>query len=291
MVRFLAALMLGGVTIAQLSFTDAEAQQIADNKFIANADGTPGNLPTLPAAPRGKSTVIGGAIHDVDPVRDQLTLNVSGAKQRMKILFDERTQVYRDGVKTSLRDLRPNDHASVETVLDGTSVFALSIHMLSQSPEGECQGQVVAYDSATGELTLNDILSREPIKLRVPAGTSVVREGQAAATSTNTGPPALANGTLISVKFKSDNQGRGVADQIAILATPGSAFVFSGDVAFLDLHSEVLVVVDPRDDKSYKISFDPGRFPVSKDLHEGSHVRVTANFDGTHYVANEIALK
>ena len=83
MVRFLAALMLGGVTIAQLSFTDAEAQQIADNKFIANADGTPGNLPTLPAAPRGKSTVIGGAIHDVDPVRDQLTLNVSGAKQRM----------------------------------------------------------------------------------------------------------------------------------------------------------------------------------------------------------------
>ena len=40
---------------------------------------------------------------------------VSGA---MKILFDERTQVYRDGVRIPLRDLRPEDHASVQTILE-----------------------------------------------------------------------------------------------------------------------------------------------------------------------------
>ena len=90
-------------------------------------------------------------ISSVDPVTDPLTLKVFGGK-RMKILFDERTQVYRDGAKTSLRDLHANDRASVETMLDGTTVFARSIHMLSQAPEGECQGQVLNYDPGTGEL-------------------------------------------------------------------------------------------------------------------------------------------
>ncbi|HMD20770.1 MAG TPA: hypothetical protein VKH40_10635 [Alloacidobacterium sp.] len=285
--RFITVVMLGSMTSVQLLFAGAMPEQHADTKFVSVTEGTAGTLPALPSIPRGKSTVIGGAIHDVDPVRDQFSLKVFGGRT-MKILFDERTQVYRDGVKTPLRDLGPDDHASIETVLDGTNVFALSIHMLSQSPEGECQGQILNYDPGTGELTVSDALSHEPIKLRVPTGTAVVRIGQAS-TAENLGSPALLKGTLISAKFEPDNKGRGVASQISILATPGSAFVFSGEVTFLDLHSNVFVVVDPRDDKTYKISFNPASFPITKDLHEGTHVRVTANFDGTHYVASAIA--
>ena len=86
--------------------------------------------------PKGKSTVIGGTISSVDPVTDAMVLKVFGGK-RMKILFDERTQVYRDGTKTSLHDLHANDRASVETMLDGTTIFARSIHMLSKAPEGQ----------------------------------------------------------------------------------------------------------------------------------------------------------
>src|SRR5271154_2168969 len=285
--RFITVVMLGSMTSVQLLFAGAMPEQHADTKFVSVTEGTAGTLPALPSIPRGKSTVIGGAIHDVDPVRDQFSLKVFGGRT-MKILFDERTQVYRDGVKTPLRDLGPDDHASIETVLDGTNVFALSIHMLSRSPEGECQGQILNYDPGTGELTVSDALSHEPIKLRVPTGTAVVRIGQAS-TAENLGSPALLKGTLISAKFEPDNKGRGVASQISILATPGSAFVFSGEVTFLDLHSNVFVVVDPRDDKTYKISFNPASFPITKDLHEGTHVRVTANFDGTHYVASAIA--
>jgi hypothetical protein len=287
MVRLIAAVMLSSLPFAQLSFADAKSDQVAARQFASNTDGTSGDLPSLPPAPRGKSTVIGGSIRDVDPVLDRLTLNVAGSDHTMKILFDERTRVYRDGVKTSLRDLRPNDHASVETVLDGTSVFALSIHMLSHSPEGECQGQVLSYNPATGELTVNDILSHEPVKLRVRPGTTVTREGQ-----TNFSGPAsssdLVNGTLVSIKFKPDNQGHGIADKLAILATPGAAFVFNGNVAFLDLHSNLLVVTDPRTDTKYSISFDPARFPEAGSLHEGAHVRVTAKFDGSRYVASAI---
>jgi len=98
----------------------------------------------------------------------------------------------------------------------------------------------------------------------------------------------LIPGTLISVKFESGDNGQGIARQIAVLAIPGSAFIFSGNVVFLDLHSDLLVLVDPRDNSTYKISFDPADFPMSRNLHEGAHVTVTTNFDGTRYVASAI---
>ena len=204
----------------------------------------------------------------------------------MKILYDERTQLYRDGVKIPLRDLRADEHASVETLLDGTNVFAVSIHILSQSPEGEVHGQVLNYNPATGVLTVSDPVFREPVELQVPAGTPVVRVGQAAA-----GPSDLHPGTLVAIKFKPGNEGRGVTSQIEILATPGSAFVFTGNVSFVDLHSGRLVLIDPRDDQNYQVSFDPARLPASRDLHEGSHVTVTADFDGARYVARAITVK
>ena len=289
--RILAVVMLSSLATAQLSFANAKSEQKAGTQSVSPSESTAGVLPSLPPMPPGKSTVIGGAIRKVDPVRDQVTLKVYGGRS-MKILFDERTQVYRDGLRIPLRDLRPDNHASVETVLDGTNIFALSIHILSRSPEGECQGQVLSYNPGTGELTVSAALSRDPIQLRVPAGTPFVRLGQAASSSATSGPSDLVKGALISVKFVADNEGRGrgVASQIAILATPGSAFVFSGNVSFIDLHSNLLVLVDPRDDKSYTISFDPAVFPVSPNLHEGAHVTVTANFDGVRYVASAITV-
>lgn len=282
--RFLAALTLGCLGFIQLSFGDVKQTQDSAAATASRQDDASAGRATLPPMPDGKSTVVGGVIRSVDAVRDQIDLTVFGGG-RMKILFDERTQVFRDGQRTPLRDLRANDHASVETVLDGTSVFALSIHMLSRAPEGECQGQVVSYNPATGELTLNDALSREPVTLTVPGSTSIVREGQPAPANAASD---LVKGALIAVKFQSGNRGRGIASQIAILATPGSSFVFDGKITFLDLHSQLLVLTDPRDERSYKIFFDSSRFPESRNLREGSHVKVTANFDGARYVANAI---
>lgn len=289
--RFIAAIMLSSMTFAQLSFADAKPEQNSGVQSVSPMRSAPGVLATLPPVPSGKTTVIGGAIRNVDPVRDQVTLKVFGGRP-MKILFDERTQVYRDGKKIPLRDLRPEDHASIETVLDGTNIFALSIRILSRPPEGEYEGKVLNYNPATRELTVGLALSRKPIELRVPTGTPIVRRSQAASSAENTGPSDLVRGDLVSVKFEpgNDNKGRGVASQIAILATPGSAFVFSGNVTFLDLHSQLLVLANPQDGKSYRIFFDPARFSASRDIHEGAHVTVIANFDGDRYVANKITV-
>jgi hypothetical protein len=298
--RFLAVAILGSVAVAQsASTTGAKSapDQSRQDQSGQPAHGLEGALsvPTaLPPTPQGKSTVIGGAIRSVDSVRDQFTLNVFGGRT-VKILFDERTQVFRDGAKSGLLDLRAGDHVSVETVLDGTTVFARSIHLLSGSPEGECQGQVMSYDPGTHELTVRDALSRRLIQLRVPAATVVVRQGQAASASTDRassdiGASDLAIGTLISVNFQSDNKGHGVASQIAILAAPGTTFVFVGNVVFLDLHSGLLALLDPRDNKRYDVSFDSARFPMTRELHEGADVTLTADFDGARYVASAITI-
>ena len=282
--RFLIVAILSSVALAQQPLSaDSKSAQDPGDQIASKLEGPAVFLPDLPALPRGKSTVIGGAIREVDGVRDQLTLNVFGG-HAMRVLFDERTQVYRDGHKASLRDLRAGDHVSVETMLDGTTIFARSIHMLSHLPEGESQGQVVSYDRSKGELLVRDSLSPEPIKLHVSSATTIVRQGQESSSGD------LSAGTLISIRFQADSTGQNVASKIAVLATPGSAFVFSGNVVFLDLHTGLMALVDPRDDKHYEISFDPARLRLSHDVREGTAVTVTANFDGSRYSASAVTV-
>jgi hypothetical protein len=290
--RLLAIVMLGSMTVAQLSLAEANSGQNSDQQSTSGSENTTDNVRPLPPPPTGKSTVIGGVIQGVDPVRDQFTLKVAGGKPtKMKILFDARTQVYRDGKKIAVRDLRPDDHASVETVLDGTTVFAISVRMLSKAPEGESQGQVLDYNPGTRQLTISDALSHQAITLIVPEGTPIARRGQAASDAIGIGTSDLVKGALLSLKFQSDKDGHAVADQISILATPGSNFTFDGNVTVLDLHAKTLTLLDPSDGESYKIAIDPGRLPIAKDLREGSHVGVNATFDGTQYVATAITVK
>jgi hypothetical protein len=290
MVRFLSVVVLvglAGVAFPKISSAQAAPDQNSAPKPTISSENAAGDVPALPPAPPGKSTILGGEIRFIDPVRDVIVLKVFG-RGPVKILFDERTQAYRDGKKIALHDLHPADHASVQTILDGTDIFALSVHILSQTPQGDYQGRVLSYNPATTELMISAVVSHEPMKLLVPPETRVVREGQPAFTRGQQGLGDLVRGSLISVKFEPDRQGRGVATQIVVLATPGSQFVFSGSVTDLDTHNGTLSLLDPRDDKSYQISFSSTRLPVSRNLHTGDHIVITAVFDGAHYVAQAI---
>lgn len=274
------------MTAACFSIASAQ-QQSATPQPSANSKAAAAERSIIPPPPTGKPTVIGGIIHSVDPVRDQLSLKVFGSGKPMKMLFDVRTQVYRDGKKVSLDSLRPEERASVETVLDGTDIYALSVHMLSQSPEGNAEGQILDYNASSGQLILSGRMSGQQIKIQVPAGIPIVRQGQTGFVAAPSGPSDLVRGTLISVNFKSGSHDRAVATHIAIYATPGSQFIFSGNITALDLHSGLLVILDPTDDKTYQVSFDPVVLPA-RNLHEGERVTVHANFDGTRYMATSI---
>jgi YD repeat-containing protein len=279
--RSLVIAILGSAAVAQTSATVHAPEQVLPS---ASA------LASLPAAPAGRATVIGGEIRDVDAVRDQFMLKVFGGKS-MKILFDERTQFYRDGVRISVLDLHANDRASVETTLEGTKVFALRIHITSQAIEGELQGQVASYDSQTGDLAVMGALSTKPVTVHVPAGLQVSLVGQQASSRKQDGSIDLVHGSIVDVKFRSASGGHGVVTHIDVIAVPGSTFAFSGNLSTLDVHAGRLVITDPRDSKTHEINYDPLRFPVSRTLQQGSFVRVNASFDGSQYVASEITIE
>src|SRR5580698_1621165 len=105
MSRFLAVAILSGVALAQSASSGGSksAQDQGAPPAALESERTSTAAPGLPALPQGKSTVIGGTIRTVDGVRDQFTLDVFGGRT-MKVLFDQRTHVYRDGVTSALRD-------------------------------------------------------------------------------------------------------------------------------------------------------------------------------------------
>lgn len=286
--KVLAALMLGSLALA-VQAAKSQQEQFSQTNSASVGAGPNGNLPVLPAAPQGKSTILGGKIERVDPVRDQFLLDIYGQRP-MKILYDERTQVFRDGVKVPLRRLGPEGRASVQTVLDGTNVFAISIHVLTHSAEGDCQGRVVSYDPGANILAIASDISPEPVRLRVAAETSIARIGEPEFTATRSGLPDLVPGTLVEATFASAADGRDVATRITVLAVPGAGFVFYGNITFLDLNTGMLTLVDPRDERSYEIHFNPSRLPVSGSLHPGESVSVAANYNGTQYTANNITV-
>src|SRR5579871_689240 len=140
MVRSLPVAFIACALLA-VPLVGAQSDHSVNSNAEVEAVSPSGGMPSLPPAPGGTTTTIGGTIRNLDLVRDELSLAVYGQRP-MKILFDERTQVYRDGVKVPLRDLHPEVHASVQTALDGSNVFAVSIHVLSEAPEGDCRGRV-----------------------------------------------------------------------------------------------------------------------------------------------------
>ncbi len=280
----------GSTTPANPAASSGTTATDAPSDAVPTSDSLYKALPPVPPLPSGRSTVIGGLIGAVDPVQDILTLDVYGGHP-MKIYFDERTHFYRNGVNTPLDSMRPEERAAVETVLDGSSVYALSVHMLTQTPQGDTQGQILGYDSSDGVLTVRSSLSGTPISLHVEANTTIARTGQATFMSRGEGFSDLRPGSLVSIRFEPDNHGGGIADHIDIQAVPGAHFEFAGKVTYLDLHTAEIALLDPRDQNSYTVYFNPLLFPQARDLHEGSNVRVTASFDGRHYVANSLTVQ
>jgi len=238
-------------------------------------------LPNPPDMPKGKATLIGGTISNMDRVRDQITVRPFGGRE-MKILFDGRTQISRDGNKASSVDIKPGEKVYIDTVLDGTTIFAKNIRVVSKGASGQSRGQIVAFDRARSEMTLNDGLNTEAISVRIMPGTKVISEGRE--TSTN----ALRPGTLVAIEFSPTGDGAVSAQKISILAQPGTVFTFIGKVMFLDMHKGILSIVDPRDKKSYDVHFNPSSVRINGDLQLDSEVTVNASFDGTRYATSAI---
>ncbi len=240
-------------------------------------------LPDLPSLPKMKASLIGGTIQKVDRIRDQLTVQVFGGG-KMKVFFDTRTHILLGTTNGAALELHPGDRVYVDTILDGSVIFARNIRLVAVSAaDGQSQGVVMSYRAVTGELVLRDLLSPDPVKLRLNSQTQIVKDGHTATAS------ELIPGTLIEVNFASQKDSRS-AQQISILAVPGTNFTFAGQVVSLDLHIGLLVITSSTDHKTYEIYLDPSAITVDDRLHTGADVTTVANFDGSRYVARTLTV-
>ena len=287
MKRLVVLIFASGMAFAQAPSPSASMAVIGPSRDVAGTaapSDTDRILAELLPQARGQSTLIGGTVQNLDNIRDRMVIRAFGGRD-IGVLFDGRTQFYRDGIASSLRDLRTGQRVYVDTALAGNTIFARSVRVVTQSATGQSNGQVLSYDAGTRELSLRDVLAGEPARFLLAPNAVVLRDGKTAAATD------LHEGALVALKFSPSLQGPGVAREVSILATPGGAFLFSGKVSHLDLHSGLLVLLDSRDQKSYDIHFNPEAPGIDDNLREGAEVVVTTNFDGTGYTAKNISVK
>jgi hypothetical protein len=286
LLRFLSCFVILG-TWASAQAVPGPSPLVANGSLSPNAVGAPSTSAVLAAAslpplPSGKTTLLGGTISSVDHIRDRIVLDVFGGG-RYAVLFDDRTRVFEKGKQEPVDALRAGQRAYVDTTLDGTAIFARNIRLDGESPAGQGTGQIVSFDPRSGELTLRDTLDPQPIRLRLSPGASILRDGHSAPVS------ELHSGTLVNVTFTSGSQAdKPEIREVSILASPGEGFIFSGRVQFLDLQLGLLVIVDPRDNKSYEVYFNPSSDAQFHDIQEGAGITATTNFDGHRYLVQSI---
>jgi hypothetical protein len=239
-------------------------------------------IPDLPPVRQAKATLIGGTVERLDRVRDQLTVRVFGGG-RMSVLFDPRTHVYRGSTETTIADLKLGDRIYLDTILDGSTVFARTVRLKTAQAQGESQGVVLKYRADHGELTLRDSISPGPLRVRLSSSTRFLQGDRAVSADT------LSEGTLVAVKFGSEGNGREVAREISILALPGTRYTFAGQVMHIDLRTGLIAIHSSTDRKTYEVYLDPAATP-DDNLHAGARVTVLANFDGSRYVARSVTI-
>jgi len=240
-------------------------------------------LPDLPPLPHAKASLIGGTVQRLDRVRDQITVQIFGGG-KMKIAFDTRTRFYHDGVDGSASDLQKGDRVYLDTILDGSTVFARSIRVKTTNSTGETEGTIISYRADKGELEIRDALSPRSLKIHVTPQTRLMHGDQTVSAN------ELMPGTLVVIKFGPQQNGGDVAQELSVLAIPGSSFTFAGRITSLDLRLGVMVLDSSTDHKTYEIYFDPSVIASNDKLREASDVTVITRFDGNRYVARTLTV-
>ncbi len=276
-------------TTPSFDTTPAQSVQPATPQGIsaetsAAASTEPDPLLDVPPMPKGPVTLVGGTVKHIDRIRNKVAVQPFGGGN-LTVNFDERTHIFRDGIETTELGIRNGDRIYVDTMLDGTRVFARNIRIETSARPADTDGQILSLNSATGMLTLRDALLGQQVTFRVGQNTIITRDRRPATVAD------LKPGSLISVHFAPFRANSGSAQEINILAEPGTVFLFVGKVTNIDMRSRLLSVENQTDKKIYDVQFSAPRVDKMDQLSIGSEVLVRAVFDGSGYLAQSVEVE
>jgi hypothetical protein len=200
----------------------------------------------------------------------------------ISIDYDVRTNVVRGAAPADLREVRPGTRLYADTILKDGRIFAKTIRIEGRSVLGETRGQVLSYDAARGLLKVRDIISAQPLTLRLTSRTDI-RSGEQPARAAD-----LVNGTLVQVSFQGVSDGPSVAETIKVMARPGSTFVFAGRIAVIDLRDSHVTLYEQSGQNTFEVGLHSLPASDRLSLKQGADVIVHAQFDGEKYEAQSI---
>lgn len=250
---------------------------IAGPKEIVPADA----LLAPPPAPKGKVSLIGGTVKNIDQIRNRMEVNIFGGK-KMKMFFDERSHFFRDGVESTQLAVKKGDRVYVDSQLDQGKIFARNVRVQSEKPVGAASGQVLSYNPRNGELTLAEPISARPLMFRVTRDTAFRRGDQPGSAAD------LRNNAIVRVTFLPMPGKRSEVKEVELVAVPGTRFAFYGRLTHLDLRSGLLGVENKSDSRLYEVRFRPSPQTVTDDLVIGAEVSIVAVFTGKDYAAETL---
>jgi hypothetical protein len=272
------ALVSGACAQAAAPASPSSMPASQDNAGSQKAPPNPDDLPPL-NRPGTKVGLVRGVLKQLDPIRDQLVIHPFGGRD-VRIHFDPRTQLLPANPNAHLAGIPVGSVVSVDTVIDGGKLFALSVRT-GPSTGAELNGQVLRYDAAKSRLTVRDPLSPQTVALRMTPSTIVVNQGQPAS------PQALSPGALVRVWF---SPAQNAANRVEILAERGNTFTFEGRVVAVDLRSRVLSLSNDSDQSVHELAIASLDDTSLRLLREGAAVSVQAEFDGQRYNARTVSL-
>jgi hypothetical protein len=261
--------------------------EILDSSATGGALTTDGHDPVLdpPPLPEGITTLAGGVITGVDRVRNHMTIKVFGGG-KWTVAFDERTHIFRNGAETTWAALKKGERVYVDTMLDSDhhNILARNIRVGVPELPADADGQVVDVDARRGTVDLRDRINASTVHFAIDKDTRIVQGGHAG------GLQDVQQGSLVHVSFSPRSANRGLAREIAIIATPGSAFTFLGKVTYLDMHRGLLAIQNATDERNYEIHFVSSQIADARKLAVGMQVKIVALFEATQYRAQAVTL-
>jgi hypothetical protein len=295
LLRLIGLFALTGGLNAQTPSAFSPSNPVSPNAAMSNTANAPAATTTaetrtqaydplldLPPLPHNRVSLIGGTVVNVDGILDRITIRPFGSKQQMHLVFDIRSHIERDGEPAAERDIRPGERVYIDSMLDGTRVFAKNIRIRTSGSSGNGRGQILGYDASSQVLTLRDELSGQAVHFSLTP-TTVIRSGSEIRSFADLKP-----GALVSLDF-GNQQGVVVVHEISVLAEPGASFSFFGRITFVDLTRKLIAINNQSDGKAYEIYLPTIAPDVIQALHEGKQVSVSAVFDGTQYTASSLS--
>jgi hypothetical protein len=114
--------------------------------------------------------------------------------------------------------------------------------------------------------------------MRLSSGV-VIRKGEQPASKSD-----LVQGALVALTFGPQRE----VQQVTVLATPGTAFTFSGRGTYVDMSRKMIAIDNRSDRKKYDVSVNAIPQSVLRQVREGSEISLSAVFDGNQYDARSL---